>query len=55
MFEEHTRLVVRRIYHGKKALIFDDVYTTGSTVEECAKAIQELGCKEISVMTIAKD
>ena len=39
----------------KKVLIFDDIYTTGSTVNECAKALKEAGTKEIGVLTIAKD
>lgn len=40
---------------NKKILIFDDIYTTGSTVNECAKVIKKLEPKEISVLTIAKD
>ena len=41
----------------KKILIFDDIYTTGSTVNECAKMLINKGMKkeQIGVMTIAKD
>ncbi len=41
--------------YQKKLLIFDDIYTTGSTVNECAKVLEELNPKKIGVLTIAKD
>ncbi len=40
---------------GKNVLIFDDVFTTGSTADECAKMLKESGAKNIGVFTIAKD
>ena len=40
---------------NKKILIFDDIYTTGSTVLECSKVLKKSGIKEIGVLTIAKD
>lgn len=40
---------------NKNVLILDDIYTTGSTVNECAKILKEAGCKDIGVITIAKD
>lgn len=40
---------------NKRILILDDIYTTGSTVNECAKILKEAGCKDIGVITIAKD
>ncbi len=39
----------------KNVLIIDDIYTTGSTVNECAKVLKEAGAKKIGVLTIAKD
>ena len=39
----------------KRVLIFDDIYTTGSTVNECSKIIKQVGAKSIGVLTIAKD
>ncbi|MBR6033264.1 MAG: ComF family protein [Clostridia bacterium] len=39
----------------KKVILFDDIYTTGSTVAECAKVLKQSGAKEISVFTFAKD
>lgn len=40
---------------GKKIILIDDIYTTGSTVNECSKALKQAGVKEICVVTIAKD
>ncbi len=40
---------------NKKIILFDDIYTTGSTVNECSKALKNAGAKEIAVLTIAKD
>lgn len=40
---------------NKKVLLLDDIYTTGSTVNECSKVLKEAGCKEVGVITIAKD
>lgn len=42
---------------NKKILIFDDIYTTGNTVNECAKKLTEEGIQKnnIGILTIAKD
>ena len=40
---------------NKKMLIFDDVFTTGSTVNECAKILKQAGAINVGVLTIAKD
>lgn len=39
----------------KKVILIDDIYTTGSTVNECSKVLKKAGAKEIFVVTIAKD
>ena len=40
---------------GKNIILVDDIYTTGSTVNACAKILKENGAKTIIVVTIAKD
>ncbi len=39
---------------GKKILLVDDIYTTGSTVSECCKVLLKAGAKEVKVFTIAQ-
>lgn len=39
---------------GKKIAIFDDVFTTGATVNECAKVLKSVGADFVGVFTIAK-
>ncbi|MEK6680504.1 MAG: ComF family protein [Nitrospirota bacterium] len=41
-------------FKGKKLLLIDDVYTTGATVNECARMLKKAGAKEINVFTIAR-
>ena len=40
---------------GQKILIVDDIFTTGTTVSECAKVLKELGAEKISVLALASD
>lgn len=40
---------------AKKIFLIDDVYTTGSTMEECAITLKRVGAKEIWGIVIARD
>jgi ComF family protein len=39
---------------GKRILIIDDVFTTGTTVNECAKVLLNAGAKDVAVLTLAR-
>ncbi len=40
---------------GKKIFLVDDVYTTGSTMEECARVLRDAGAKSVWGITIARE
>lgn len=40
---------------NKKILLFDDIYTTGSTANECCRILKKANPDKIGVLTIAKD
>ncbi len=41
--------------NNKKVILLDDIYTTGSTANECSKTLMQANPKEIAVFTIARD
>lgn len=60
--EEERKDNVKNVYEvndkdlifNKKVVLFDDIYTTGNTVNECAKVLKEAGASEVLVLTLAK-
>lgn len=39
---------------GLHVVVIDDVFTTGATVAECARALQRAGARRIGVLTVAR-
>ena len=40
---------------NKNVLLLDDVFTTGSTANECSRVLKEAGALKVGIITIAKD
>lgn len=49
------KVINENIIKNKKVIIFDDVYTTGSTAKECCNILKKYNVKEILIFTISKD
>lgn len=44
-----------QIITNQKILLVDDIYTTGSTVNECSKILKQANPKKIGILVLAKD
>lgn len=44
----------KTVIKGKEIILVDDVYTTGSTVNECAKVLKKNGAAKVFVVTVAR-
>lgn len=40
---------------NKRIILFDDIYTTGSTCKECMKLLYEAGARKVLIFCIARD
>lgn len=44
----------KQILEDKKILVIDDIYTTGSTVNECSRMLKKANPEKIGIMVLAK-
>jgi ComF family protein len=44
----------REVIRGKAVVLVDDVYTTGTTVNECSRALRMAGAERVAVLTVAR-
>jgi ComF family protein len=43
-----------QVLADRRVLLIDDVFTTGTTVNECAKALLKAGALSVSILTLAR-
>ena len=43
-----------RTVSGSHLILVDDVFTTGSTVDECARVLKKAGAASVRVITVAR-
>lgn len=43
-----------RLIYGRRVLLVDDVFTSGSTASACSRVLKKNGAKEVNVFTIAR-
>ena len=48
------RVKDHRLIQGKKVLILDDVFTTGATLNECARVLKKFGASRVDGFVIAR-
>lgn len=51
---EYLQLKDPKLVQGKRILLVDDVYTTGSTIRACIRLLQQAKAKEIRVVVLSK-
>ena len=44
----------KEIIFNKKVVLFDDIYTTGNTTNECSRVLKTNGAKKILVLSLAR-
>ena len=49
------KIINKEKIKNKNIILFDDIYTTGNTVNEISKILKENEAKKILVLTLSKD
>lgn len=49
------KIINEQKINNKNIIIFDDIYTTGSTINECIKTLKKSNVNKIGVLILAKD
>jgi predicted amidophosphoribosyltransferase len=47
-------LLETKSVEGKTVLLVDDVFTTGATLNECARILKKNGAQRVNVLTLAR-
>lgn len=42
------------VFAGKRLVLLDDVFTTGATLDSCAKALRGAGAKDVIALAVAR-
>ena len=53
--KQSTLTKKERIKNVENVILLDDIFTTGSTLNECSRMLKLAGTKEIAILTIAVD
>ncbi len=53
--ENAFNVVNSKSIENKNVILLDDIFTTGSTLNECSRMLKLAGTKEIAILTIAVD
>jgi len=48
------KVIDSKAVFNKRLLLMDDIYTTGSTITECAKTLKIAGAKRIDILTLSR-
>ncbi len=48
------RVAPRNTVEGMRLLLVDDIYTSGATVNECARVLRRSGAREVQVLTLGR-
>lgn len=49
---ENAFIIDKNVVQYKRVLLVDDIYTTGATIDSCAKALKEKGVEEVFVVCL---